>query len=104
MAPVEYSTRGEVSLITLNNPPVNALAQPVRQAILAYLQHAIDDTEIKAIVITGSGGCFSAGADIREFNHPEKFASPLLAQVVEQVENSRKPVVAAIDGIAFGGE
>jgi 3-hydroxyacyl-CoA dehydrogenase len=100
---VEYQKHGTVGVIALNNPPVNALARPVRQAILSYLQQAIDDTNINAIVLIGHGRCFSGGADIREFSEPAKHTEHMLPQVIERIENSPKPVVAALHSTAFGG-
>jgi 3-hydroxyacyl-CoA dehydrogenase len=100
---VEYKKQGTVGLIALNNPPVNALARPVRQAILSSLQQAIDDSNIKAIVLIGRGRCFSGGADIREFSEPAKHTEHMLPQVIERIENSPKPVVAALHSTAFGG-
>jgi 3-hydroxyacyl-CoA dehydrogenase len=100
---VEYEKHGSVSVIALNNPPVNALAKPVRQAILAYLQQAIDDDAITAIVLIGRGRCFSGGADIREFSDPASHTEQMLPQVIESIENSPKPVVAALHSTVFGG-
>jgi 3-hydroxyacyl-CoA dehydrogenase len=100
---VEYKKHGMIGVIALNNPPVNALAKPVRQAVLSYLQQAIDDATIKAIVLIGRGRCFSGGADIREFSEPAKHTEHMLPQVIERIENSPKPVVAALHSTAFGG-
>jgi len=100
---VKYEEHNEVGLITLNSPPVNALGIGVRQAIDAHLQQAIDDTKIKAIILIGSGRCFSGGADIREFSTPSKYSGPTLPDVIDKFENCAKPVVAAIHNTAFGG-
>ncbi|MFQ5935687.1 MAG: 3-hydroxyacyl-CoA dehydrogenase NAD-binding domain-containing protein, partial [Acidiferrobacterales bacterium] len=98
---VEYEKRGPVGVVTLNNPPVNALATAVREAIVSCLEQAAGDTEVKATVLIGGGRCFSGGADIREFSQPPR--SPTLPEVIEKVENYPKPVVAAIHNTAFGG-
>ncbi|MFC1664248.1 3-hydroxyacyl-CoA dehydrogenase NAD-binding domain-containing protein, partial [Pseudomonadota bacterium] len=75
----------------------------ISSAVLNHVHRAADDPKVKSIVIIGSGRCFSGGADIRELNDPAKFASPLLSTVIDTIENSAKPVVAAIHGAAFGG-
>ncbi|HSS28039.1 MAG TPA: 3-hydroxyacyl-CoA dehydrogenase NAD-binding domain-containing protein [Usitatibacter sp.] len=98
-----YETRGEVALITLDNPPVNGMSQPVRTAMLAGLDRALADPNVKAIVLMGAGKQFSGGADIREFNTPKMLAEPTLRSLITAFESSPKPVVAALHGTAFGG-
>ncbi|HST00839.1 MAG TPA: enoyl-CoA hydratase/isomerase family protein, partial [Usitatibacter sp.] len=98
-----YETRGEVALITLDNPPVNGMSQPVRTAMLAGLDRALADPNVKAIVLMGAGKQFSGGADIREFNTPKMLAEPTLRSLIIAFESSPKPVVAALHGTAFGG-
>jgi 3-hydroxyacyl-CoA dehydrogenase len=90
-------------MIALNNPPVNALATPVRAGIADALEKATNDPQIKAVVLIGNGRCFSSGADIREFSEPGKHASPILPEVIAQIEQCPKPVVAALHSTAFGG-
>ena len=99
--PVLYSTQDGVAILTINNPPVNALGQAVRQGILDGLKRANDDAAAKAIVIVGGGRTFIAGADIREFGKPPQ--APDLNSVLAGIEASAKPVVAAIHGTALGG-
>ena len=90
-------------MITLDNPPVNGLGHAVRSAIVAGVDRANADAAVAAIVITGAGKTFSAGADIREFNTPKATAEPTLRTVIRVVEASAKPVVAAIGGACMGG-
>ncbi|HEU0107941.1 MAG TPA: 3-hydroxyacyl-CoA dehydrogenase NAD-binding domain-containing protein [Vicinamibacteria bacterium] len=103
MGPAEYSTRGAVAVITLNNPPVNGLGHALRRGIVDGLDRAAADPGVKAVVLAGAGKGFSAGADIREFGTPQMTADPSLHAVIQAVEASPKPVVAAIHGVAMGG-
>ncbi|MES1978265.1 MAG: 3-hydroxyacyl-CoA dehydrogenase NAD-binding domain-containing protein [Pseudomonadota bacterium] len=98
-----YEVHGSVAVITLNNPPVNGLGQATRLSITDNLQKANADAAIKAIVITGAGKAFSGGADIKEFGSPKALAEPNLLSVIRTVENSAKPVVAAIHSVCMGG-
>lgn len=99
----QYQVHGDVAVITLNNPPVNGLGLSTRQGITDGLARAEADAAVKAVVITGAGKAFSGGADIREFGTPKALAEPNLLSVILAVENSRKPVVAAIHSVAMGG-
>lgn len=101
MAKVDVETRGEVAVLKLSNPPVNALAHGVREGLQAAVATANADPAIKAIVVTGEGRPFSAGADITEFRSGMK--PPGLGQVIDSLEASEKPVVAALNGLALGG-
>jgi 3-hydroxyacyl-CoA dehydrogenase len=103
MNAAEYAVHGEVAVITLNNPPVNGLGHALRQGIVAGLERAVADPAVTAIVLTGAGNAFSGGADIREFNTPAAAAAPHLRQVITAVEQSPKPVLAAIHKVAMGG-
>ncbi len=98
---VSFEKQGSVGVITVNNPPVNALAQGVRQGLIEGLARGIDDPGVSAMVIIGGGRTFIAGADIREFGKPPQ--PPDLHSVLEKIESSPKPVVAAIHGTALGG-
>jgi 3-hydroxyacyl-CoA dehydrogenase len=98
---VEYNRRGAVGVITVNNPPVNALSQGVRQGLADALAKGIADGEARALVLIGGGRTFIAGADIREFGKPPQ--PPDLNGVIAQYEASPKLVVAAIHGTALGG-
>jgi 3-hydroxyacyl-CoA dehydrogenase len=99
----DYEVRGDVAVITLNNPPVNGLGHATRKGVTDGLERANTDPKVKAVVITGAGRAFSGGADIREFGTPKAFQEPNLLSVIAAVENSDKPVVAAIHTLAMGG-
>ncbi len=98
---VEFQTHGSIALITLNNPPVNAMGVAVRQGIADAIAKAEADGTIKAIILTGRGRCFCGGADIREFGKPRE--EPFLTNLINQIEICETPVVAAIHGSAVGG-
>ena len=99
----EYKVHGDVAVITLNNPPVNGLGHATRQGIVDGLERAQADAAVKAIVITGAGGAFSGGADIKEFGTNKALQEPNLHSVILAVENASKPVVAAIHTVCMGG-
>ncbi|TFV46717.1 3-hydroxyacyl-CoA dehydrogenase NAD-binding domain-containing protein [Bradyrhizobium niftali] len=98
---VKLERHDEVGIVTVNSPPVNALSAAVRGGILECIKAAIADPAIKGIVLTCAGRTFIAGADITEFGKPPK--PPALNDVLSEIENSPKPVVAAIHGTALGG-
>ena len=91
----------EVAVITLNSPPVNALSANVREGLNEGVSSAINDESVKSIVIICEGRTFIAGADITEFGQAPK--GPSLYEVQDTIENSPKPVIAAIHGTALGG-
>ncbi|UJW79315.1 3-hydroxyacyl-CoA dehydrogenase NAD-binding domain-containing protein [Hydrogenophaga sp. SL48] len=99
----EYQVHGDVAVITLNNPPVNGLGLSTRQAIVEGLEKAENDAAVKAIVLTGAGKAFSGGADIREFGSPKAIQEPNLLSVIVRVENTTKPVIAAVHSVCMGG-
>jgi len=101
MSPVSLSRDGDVAVITVDNPPVNALSQAVREGLVSCVNEADADADIKAIVITCAGRTFIAGADITEFGKPP--LEPYLPDVITRIEACTKPVVAAIHGTALGG-
>ena len=95
------STEGRIGILTVNNPPVNALAAAVRNGIKEGVEAFGQDANIDAIVLIGGGRTFIAGADIREFGKPPSGAN--LNDVIATMENCPKLVVAAIHGTALGG-
>jgi 3-hydroxyacyl-CoA dehydrogenase len=103
MSTADYSLHGDIAVISLANPPMNTLALPMRIDMHNLLQKAGADASVKAIVLTGSGRAFCAGAEIREFNTPAANEFPNSRDLVAAFENSPKPVVAAIHGAAMGG-
>ena len=99
--PITTERHGDVLVIISNNPPVNALGAAVRQGLAAGIAEGLADPAITAMVIRCDGRTFFAGADITEFGKP--FVEPGLPEVVDAIEGSDKPVVAAIHGTALGG-
>ncbi|WP_019043576.1 3-hydroxyacyl-CoA dehydrogenase NAD-binding domain-containing protein [Comamonas testosteroni] len=98
---VELKQDGDVLLVSVNNPPVNALGAAVRQGLMAAMEQADASAAVKAVVIVGQGKAFIAGADIREFGKPP--VQPFLPDVCNRIEACSKPVVAVIHGAALGG-
>jgi 3-hydroxyacyl-CoA dehydrogenase len=103
---VQLSKNGNIAIITINNPPVNALSPGVPEGIASTIQQIAADNSVQAAVLIGGGNTFVAGADIKEFGkmtsgqvtRGEGF-KPLLLRI----EDCSKPVVMAIHGTAFGG-
>jgi 3-hydroxyacyl-CoA dehydrogenase len=100
-SPVSYVLDGEVAVITIDNPPVNALSHAVRDGLLKAVERFQGDGKAKAAVICGAGRTFIAGADIKEFGKP--LADPQLPHITNVIEASEKPVIAALHGTALGG-
>ena len=98
---VHYEQRDNIALMTIDNPPVNPLSSGVRQGLHDGFAKALGDDSVQAIVLTGAGRAFIAGADISEFGgQPE---GPGLHEVMASMDGASKPIVAAINGTAFGG-
>ena len=97
---VSYVIDRNLAVITVNNPPVNALSQAVRQGLLDAIQKASNDAS-EAVIIHCEGRTFIAGADITEFGKPH--AKPLLPNLLNEIEACGKVVVAALHGTALGG-
>ncbi|TNE76157.1 MAG: 3-hydroxyacyl-CoA dehydrogenase, partial [Gammaproteobacteria bacterium] len=98
---VTYSREQSVGVITVNYPPVNALGHAVRSGIQSAIRQGRDDADAKALLIVCEGRTFIAGADIREFGKP--LQEPALPDLINDIEATDKPVVAAIHGTALGG-
>jgi 3-hydroxyacyl-CoA dehydrogenase len=103
MSATRFDRHGPVAVLTIDNPPVNGLAFEVRHGILEALDRSEADEEIRALVLIGAGKGFSGGADIREFATGKVFAEPSLRNVIRAIEGAKKPVIAAIHGMAIGG-
>lgn len=99
--PVRLERQGNVALIVIENPPVNALGAAVRRGIAAALNAAVAHDKTDAIVLAANGRTFPAGADIREFDMEPTL--PSLGQLCTLIESAPKPVVAAMHGTALGG-
>ena len=99
--PVSLRRDGNVAIITIDNPPVNALRHGVRKGILESVIAARDDASVEAIVLTGAGRTFVAGADITEFGKPPQ--PPSLIEVIAMLDDVKKPTIAAVHGTPLGG-
>ncbi len=101
MNPVSIDTDNNIAIVTIDNPPVNALSHSVRVGLLAAVQKIDTDDTIHGAILLCAGSTFIAGADIREFGQPPK--EPSLPDVIDRIERSDKPWVTAIHGTALGG-
>lgn len=101
MTAVDYRADNQIALLTINNPPVNALSHAVRVGLCDGIQRAINDSSVNAMILIGAGKNFIAGVDIREFGKPRQ--APTIRDLLAVIESSTKPVIAAIDGFALGG-
>ncbi|KOF17653.1 3-hydroxyacyl-CoA dehydrogenase [Ensifer adhaerens] len=90
-----------VLVVTIDNPPVNALSAHVRSGLVAALDHAASLPAIAGVILTGAGSTFIGGADIKEFGKPP--VEPMLPEVIDRIESFDKPVVSAVNGAALGG-
>ena len=100
---VHYEVRDRVALLTIDNPPVNPMSSGVRFYLSQHLETALADDAVDAVVITGKGRAFIAGADIRDFGKTPNPDEQPKQPAGTLIEASAKPVVAAINGTAFGG-
>ncbi|MDP9140254.1 MAG: 3-hydroxyacyl-CoA dehydrogenase NAD-binding domain-containing protein [Pseudomonadota bacterium] len=102
-----YAVHDHTAVITMNSPPVNGLGLALRSGIHSGLEKANADPAVQAIVLIGAqhspAAPFSGGADIREFNSPKMLAEPNLHSLIETIERSSKPIIAAISGACMGG-
>jgi 3-hydroxyacyl-CoA dehydrogenase len=103
MARVDLRIEGRVALVSFSNPPVNTLRHSVRGELVAAISSAVANPAVDAIVLAGGAEFFSAGADVTEFGRPAMSASPSLHDLIAAVEDSPKPIIAAIDGSCLGG-
>jgi len=99
---VQLEVRDGIAVITIDNPPVNALSRHVRQGICDTVREAVDDPGVAAIVLACAGRTFIAGADITEFGKP--IEPPRFLEMIDVLDDAPKPVVAAIHGTAPPGE
>ena len=102
---VQLTSDNGIAVISINNPPVNALSPGVPEGISEALDKIAQDTSVKATVLIGGGRTFVAGADIKEFGKMTagKTRGPGLLPLLLKIEDSAKPVIVAIHGTAFGG-
>ena len=100
---VTLERHGDVALLRLDNPPVNGLSFAMRAALGERVREALADDTIAAMVIAGADRMFCGGADIREFSAPPPPGAASLPAILDEMEASPKPVVAAIHGVAAGG-
>lgn len=98
-----FELHGGIAVITLNHPPVNSLGAALRQQIVTDIAQAEANPAVLGMVLTGSAKAFSAGADVSEFGTPLQRQEPILPTLLARLQDCRKPVVAAIGGVALGG-
>jgi 3-hydroxyacyl-CoA dehydrogenase len=102
---VRRHVRDNIAVVTIDNPPVNALSTGVPEGIVEAVEAAGNDPAVSSIVVIGAGNTFIAGADIREFGQMAsgQARTPDLARIIRRIEDCPKPVVMALHGTAFGG-
>lgn len=101
MSVITTTERGNIALIQIDNPPVNATSIDVRRGLQEAFRAAMSNDAVRAVVLACKGSTFVAGADIKEFGKPPQ--DPHLSEVINEIELSGKPIVAAIHGTALGG-
>lgn len=101
-SPVTLEREGDVGIIVVDYPPVNALGPGVSDGIIACINEGNADPAIRAMVLMGAGRSFIAGADIRGFGTGRK-RPPIGSRTYDVMDRSKKPIVAAIHGYALGG-
>lgn len=100
---LSYGLRGDVAVLAFNNPPVNGLSYRLRCDLLEAFDRAINDPQVRALVVTGGEAVFSGGADLREFGTLKSYQEPNLPSVIAALDASPKPLIAAIAGNCLGG-
>jgi 3-hydroxyacyl-CoA dehydrogenase len=103
MSKAGLEVKDGIAILRLDNPPVNSLGLQLRQALVEAIEGANANAGVNAMVLIGSGAGFSGGADIREFGTPKAAAQPNLLTLINTIEDSPKPVIAAISGVCMGG-
>ncbi|WP_114966114.1 3-hydroxyacyl-CoA dehydrogenase NAD-binding domain-containing protein [Alkalilacustris brevis] len=98
---VHFERDGEIAVLTIDNPPVNAGSHDIRKGLLAAIDKVEADGDLKGAVLIGAGRSFISGSDIREFDLP--LGPPQMPQVIAAIEGASKPFVAALHGAALGG-
>ena len=98
---VYLEKEGDIAVLVIDNPPVNAGSHDIRKALLDAIAQVATDPDIKGAVLIGAGKTFVAGSDLREFDLP--LGTPQMPQVIAAIESSSKPFVAAMHGAALGG-
>src|ERR1700761_2453592 len=103
---VRVTRSGEIAVITIDNPPLNAISPGVPEGLIAAIDELERDAALKAAIVMGAGRTFIAGADIKEFNKitsGQKARGDGLHPLLSRIENCAKPIVIAIHGNALGG-
>jgi 3-hydroxyacyl-CoA dehydrogenase len=103
MSAASFELHGDVAVITMDNPPVNGLSHALRSGVSSAVARAQNEPAVRAVVIIGTANGFCGGADIREFGTPLATTEPTLRALVGELEESAKPIIAAIAGVAMGG-
>ncbi len=98
---IAYARHGDIAVLSIQNPPVNAISQAVRQGLMERMDQAEADNGVRAVLIVGQGRAFIAGADITEFGKPPM--APSLPDVVDRIEASPLLVIASMHGVSLGG-
>ncbi len=100
---IDVQRRSAIAVVRMKNPPLNSLGLALRKALLAAIDSAVADRKIAAVVLVGDDRAFSAGADIREFQVKGFGTEPNLQTLIDALERSPKPTIAAISGACMGG-
>ena len=103
MSAVSYRFSGDVAILEIANPPVNALSLAVREGLMDGLDRAAADEGVTGVVVCGARGVFPAGADINEIASGLALKAPMILDVQARMEAFGKPLVAALEGSALGG-
>jgi len=102
LSPVSLTTENDIAIITIDHPPINATSHAVRLGIWDAIDQINRDDAIRAAILICAGSTFIAGADVTEFGKPP--LDPILPDLILKLEQSTKPLIAAIHGNALGGD